>query len=30
MSAILNAEAFPSELTTYEIALDEWREKMLK
>ena len=30
MSAILNVKAFPSELTAYEIALDEWRENIHK
>ena len=30
MSAILNAKTFPSELTAYEIALDEWQENIRK
>ena len=30
MSAILNAKTFPSELTAYEIALDEWQENIHK
>ena len=30
MSAILNAKSFPSELTAYEIALDEWQENIRK
>ena len=28
MSAILNVKTFPSELTAYEIALDEWKENI--
>ena len=30
MSAILNVKPFPSELTAYEIALDEWHENIRK
>ena len=30
MSAILNVKTFPSELTAYEIALDEWQEIIRK
>ena len=30
MSAILNVKTFPSELTAYEIALDEWQENIRK
>ena len=30
MSAILNVKPFPSELTAYEIALDEWQENIRK
>ena len=30
MSAILNVKTFPSELTVYEIALDEWQENIRK
>ena len=30
MIAILNAKTFPSELTAYEIALDEWQENIRK
>ena len=30
MSAILNAKTFPSELTAYQIALDEWQENIRK
>ena len=30
MSAILNVKTFPSELTAYEIALDEWQENTRK
>ena len=30
MSAILNVKTLPSELTAYEIALDEWQENIRK
>ena len=30
MNAILNVKTFPSELTAYEIALDEWQENIRK
>ena len=30
MSAILNVQTFPSELTAYEIALNEWQENLHK
>ena len=30
MSAILNVKLFPSELTAYEIALEEWQENIRK
>ena len=30
MSTILNVKAFPSDLTAYEIALDEWQENIRK
>ena len=30
MSAILNVKPFPSEITAYEIALDEWQENIRK
>ena len=30
LSAILNVKTFPSELTTYEIALDQWQKNIRK
>ena len=30
MNAILNVKTFPSELTAYEIAMDEWQENIRK